>query len=121
MPLPPAVAGIIQSTTALPDGTGRSEAGLAYAVSGKLHVTPVVSASDCIQAGLRRSNEGALVIGPGEPAARPYRINGGWPSDNRPGREGVVIGQTGTPSPTDPLISCGYAVGALGGLYFSEL
>lgn len=121
MSMPTAIAGVIQTTAAPVDGDSHHDAGLAYDAQNRLHVVTAVLPDDRIQAGLRRANDGALVIGPGVAEARPYLLNNGpWPTDGRAGREGVVIAQGGTPAADDPRISCGYAVGPAGGLYFSN-
>lgn len=112
-------AGVVQTTTALPDGNSRFVAGLRYSSAGELHVTTTPSPTDVFLAARRVSALGQLVVGPGEPEARPYDVNGGVPSDARPARTGVVVCQQGAPAPTDGTVGGGIKVGELGGVYVS--
>lgn len=101
-----------------PEGTPvRWSAGLGYTADGRLCTTTTVSANDRTQSGLRRSNDGLLVVGDGVAAARPYFYNWGIPTDKQSSRAGVVIRQTDTvPAATDPYVG-GVRIGPLGGVY----
>lgn len=116
MSLPTAIDGVVQTSLNSPVSWNE---GLGYDSTGNLCVTTTVTGSDTFLSGKRVTQSGQLVIGPGNPPARPYVFNSGWPTDSRPAREGVTIAQGGTPAPTDPRIAGGIAVGPLGGVYMS--
>jgi len=103
-----------------PAGTPvRYSAGLGYTQDGRLCVTSTLNPLDTFQAGLRRDNEGRLVVGDGVLDSRPYFFNHGIPTDKRPASAGAVIRQMDTtPVASDPYVA-GVRVGPRGGVYMT--
>ena len=108
--------GLVNVTAVAPTPASAVVAGLAYDPNGALHVTTTDSPTDTYLGGMRVSPIGQVVVGNGNPPARPYVYNAGLPFDRRDGR--LIRQEDTAPSPSDPYVA-GVRVGPLGGVYFS--
>jgi len=98
-----------------PGGTPVSwNSGMGFNAAGALCTSTSPGANDSYQGGKRLDPVGRLVVGNGDPPARPYNFNAGLPFDKR---DGSLIRQMNqTPASTDPFVA-GVRVGPLGGVY----